>query len=93
LVGAKITHRWGGLQSFTADNLPEIGLFDLERQIYGMAGFCGRGNCHSNVGAAYLAGRVAGVVSDVEQRFGYLFETLMRVGRESANWRPWQTVH
>jgi gamma-glutamylputrescine oxidase len=93
LSGSKITHRWGGLQSFTADNLPEVGLFDQERQLYGLAGFCGRGNCHSNVGAEYLAGRVAGVISDVERRFGHLFETLMRVGRESANWKPWPTVH
>jgi glycine/D-amino acid oxidase-like deaminating enzyme len=93
LAGAKITHRWGGLQSFTADNLPEVGLFDEERQIYGMAGFCGRGNCHSDVGAEYLAGKVAGVVSEVERRFGTLFETLMCVGRESANWGPWQSSH
>jgi gamma-glutamylputrescine oxidase len=88
---AKVTHRWAGLQSFTADNLPEVGLFDEERQIYGMAGFCGRGNCHSDVGAEYLAGKVAGVASDVERRFGYLFETVMRVGRDSANWGEWHT--
>ncbi len=91
LASAKVTHRWAGLQSFTADNLPEIGLFDEERQIYGMAGFCGRGNCHSDVGAEYLAGKIAGIASNVEQRFGYLFETLMHVGRESANWGVWQT--
>jgi glycine/D-amino acid oxidase-like deaminating enzyme len=88
---ARVTYRWAGLQSFTADNLPEIGLFDEERQIYGMAGFCGRGNCHSDVGADYLAGKIAGVASDIEQRFGYLFETLMRVGRESANWGGWRS--
>jgi glycine/D-amino acid oxidase-like deaminating enzyme len=88
---AKITHRWGGLQSFTADNLPEIGLFDEERQFYGMAGFCGRGNCHSDVGAEYLAGLVTGAGSDVEQRYGYLFTDLMRVGRQSANWGEWKT--
>ena len=38
-----VTHRWGGLQSFTADDLPQIGLFDADRHIYGIAGFCGRG--------------------------------------------------
>jgi glycine/D-amino acid oxidase-like deaminating enzyme len=93
VVGARITHRWGGLQSFTADNVPEVGLFDSERNIWGMAGFCGRGNCHSDVGAEYLAGRITGVASDVERRFGLLFEQLMRVGRPSADWPDWKTTH
>ncbi len=91
IAQAKVTHRWGGLQSFTADNLPEVGLFDEERQIYGAAGFCGRGNCHADVAAEYLAGLVTGIKSDIEQRFGYLFTDPMRVGRESANWGPWKS--
>jgi glycine/D-amino acid oxidase-like deaminating enzyme len=88
---AKVTHRWGGLQSFTADNLPEVGLFDEERRIYGAAGFCGRGNCHSDVAAEFLAGQVTGIPSDIEKSFGYLFTDLMRPGRDSANWGPWKT--
>ena len=90
---ARITHRWGGLQSFTADTLPEIGVFDAERKIYGMAGFCGRGNGHTDVGAEYLAGKVAGVESDIERRFSSLIKTAMRVRRESADWELWHTVH
>lgn len=90
---ARITHRWGGLQCFTKDDLPVIGRFDAERNIWGMAGFCGRGNCHSDVGAEFLAGRIAGVESDVERRFGPLFDELMAVGRESANWGPWQSQY
>lgn len=92
-ANARITHRWGGLQCFTKDDLPVVGLLDAERNIWGMAGFCGRGNCHSDVGAEFLAGRVAGVQSAVEQRFGTLFDTFMRVGRESANWGPWKSVY
>jgi len=90
---ARITHRWGGLQCFTKDDLPVMGLLDAERNIWGMAGFCGRGNCHSDVGAEFLAGRVAGVQSDVERRFGPLFDRLMTVGRESANWGPWHSIY
>lgn len=89
---ARVTHRWGGLQSFTADNLPEVGLFDEERQIYGAAGFCGRGNCHSDVAAEYLAGLVTDTGSDIERHYGYVFTDLMRVGRESANWGTWKTA-
>jgi gamma-glutamylputrescine oxidase len=93
LAGARITHRWGGLQSFTFDNLPQIGLFDAERRIWGMAGFCGRGNCHSDMGAEYLAGRIAGVVNDIERRYGHLLERLMTPGRASADWPDWKTTH
>jgi glycine/D-amino acid oxidase-like deaminating enzyme len=93
LAQARITHRWGGLQCFTADDLPVVGLLDPDRNLWGMAGFCGRGNCHSDVGAEFLAGRVVGVVSEVERRFGTLFDSLMRVGRASADWGPWHTVH
>ncbi|HVC99072.1 MAG TPA: FAD-dependent oxidoreductase [Pirellulales bacterium] len=92
LAGTRITHRWGGLQSFTADDLPLVGQFDSERNLWGIAGFCGRGNCHSDVGTQFLAGRIAGATSDIERRFGYLFE-LMRPDRESARWRPWKSVH
>lgn len=89
LAGASITHRWGGLQSFTADDLPVIGQFDPELNLWGIAGFCGRGNCHSDVGAEFLAGRIAGVITDIERRFGGLFDSLMYVGRESAEWPAW----
>lgn len=34
-VNVRVSHRWGGLQSFTADGFPEVGLFDEERRIYG----------------------------------------------------------
>ena len=64
LAGVRITHRWGGLQSFTCDGLPVIGALDPERRIYGMAGFSGMGNSYSNVGAAYLADRAAGVTGE-----------------------------
>ena len=60
LADAPITHRWGGLQAFTFDGLPAIGVFDAERRIHGLAGFSGLGNSYSNVGAAYLAARIAG---------------------------------
>lgn len=90
---AKITHRWGGLQSFVADSFPQVGLLDAERNIYGIAGLCGRGNCYSNVAAAYLAGKIAGVVSNVEQQFGSLFETIMAVKRPSATWPIWTFVY
>ena len=84
LCRVNITHRWGGLQSFTADGLPEIGLFDEARHIFGIAGLCGRGNCHTDVGAKYMAGKITGVESDVEKRFGWLIETLMVVERKST---------
>ena len=70
-----------------------VGLLDSDRNLWGMAGFCGRGNCHSDVGAEFLAGRVAGVVSDVERHFGVLFDSLLHVGCPSADWRPWCTAH
>jgi len=92
LAGVRITHRWGGLQSFTADDLPLVGRFDSGRNLWGIAGFCGRGNCHSDVGTRFLAGRIAGATSDIERRFGHLFE-LMRPDRESARWRPWKSIH
>ena len=60
LADTPVTHRWGGLQSFTFDGLPVIGVFDPERRIHGMAGFSGLGNSYSNVGAAHLAARIAG---------------------------------
>jgi len=93
IAHARVTHRWGGLQSFTRDDLPVVGLLDPERNIWGMAGFCGRGNGHSDVAAEFLAGRVAGAASEVEKRFGSLFDTLLRVGRDSANWGPWHSCY
>lgn len=89
----RITHRWGGLQSFTADNLPQIGLFDSDRRIYGIAGFCGRGNAHSDIGAEFLVGQALDIESEVDRRFGSVIESLMRVHRESANWGRWHSSH
>ena len=86
LAGAGITHRWGGLQSFTCDGLPLIGALDPERRVYGMAGFSGMGNSYSNVGAAYLADRAAGVTGEVERRFGPAVEMLLAPHREGARW-------
>ena len=93
LADVLITHRWGGLQSFTADDVPQAGILDAERNIYGIAGFCGRGNCHSDVGAEYLVAKALGTKSVVTQRFGSLIETLMQSPRESANWDPWQSEY
>ena len=84
LSGTRITHRWGGLQSFTFDGLPEIGLFDPQRRIHGMAGFSGLGNSFSNVGGAYLADRAAGICGAVEQRFAAPLELLLAPGRDTA---------
>jgi len=36
---------------------------------------------------------VAGIRSDIETRYGMLFDTLMHVGRESANWGSWQSLY
>ena len=93
LVNVPITHRWGGLQSFPADSLPLVGDFSPARRIHGIAGLSGRGNCYSNVGAEFLAGKVAGVVSEVEKRFGDLIEELLEVRRESAVWDPWHSLY
>ena len=79
------------LQSFTADHLPLVGCLEEERRIYGVVGFNGRGNCHSDIGAEYLAGKLAGVRSPIEQRFGHLFEQLMQPGRKTADWGPWKS--
>lgn len=91
LAEAPVSHRWGGLQSFTADDFPLIGCLDPPRKICGMVGFCGRGNCHSDVGAQFLAGRLAGVVSPVEREYGDLFDQYFRPDRSSANWGSWQS--
>jgi glycine/D-amino acid oxidase-like deaminating enzyme len=85
-----VTHRWGGLQSFTADSIPKIGLFDAERRIYGIAGFCGRGNCHSDVGAEYLVDFALGLRTALQPHFVELIESLMSVDRPSADWAPWK---
>lgn len=89
LAGARITHRWGGLQAFTGDSLPLVGEFDPARRIHGLAGFCGRGNAHSDVGARYLAAQVAGADNEFRARFGCLFEQLMQPRRAAAHWPPW----
>ena len=56
-----------------------------------MAGFSGRGNTYTDVGAEVLAARVAGVKSTIGKRFGRLINKLMEVGRSSASWGKWQT--
>lgn len=86
LSDVQITHRWGGLQSFTADELPQIGLFDSDRRIYGMAGFSGRGNCYADVGAEYLAALAAGGNHVLSSEMCQLIETLMAPRRPAANW-------
>lgn len=91
LASARITHRWGGLQCFTADALPMIGVFDADRRIHGMAGFSGRGNTYSNVGAEFLAARVAGVTCAIDKRYGGLIDRLLTVNRVSAKWDSWET--
>lgn len=93
LTQVSITHRWGGLQSFTADDLPQIGLFDEERQIYGVAGLCGRGNCYSDVGAEYVVGVALGIESEVERHYGSLIANLMAVQRNDAQWDPWRSLY
>lgn len=87
LCGLPITHRWGGLQSFTADCLPVIGEFDPSRQIHGMAGFSGRGNCYADVGAEYLAGQLSGQPGIIATRHDLLFRTILNVGRPAAVWQ------
>ncbi|MEM7030953.1 MAG: FAD-binding oxidoreductase [Chloroflexota bacterium] len=89
----KITHRWGGLQSFTADNLPRIGTFDPERRIHGIAGLSGRGNCYSDIGAKFLAEQVAGVTGEIEVQFGDLIRKCLQVGRDEASWGDWHSPH
>ena len=93
LVGVRITHRWGGLQSFTADDFPEVGLFDEARQIYGAAGFSGRGNCYSDVAAQYVVGKALGVPTPVERDYGLLIESVMPVRRRAAEWGPWFSLY
>ena len=84
LADAPVTHRWAGLQGFTGDGLPLLGLFDPERGVHGVAGFSGMGNAYSNVAAEWLAGRITGAPAPVEERFGPFIERMMRVGRPSA---------
>ena len=93
LAGASVTHRWGGLQSFTADYLPQAGLLDAERNIYGIAGFGGRGNCHSDVGAEYLVAQALRIETAFSRQFAALIESLLQVRREGANWGPWTSAY
>lgn len=86
LAGAPITHRWGGLQAFTFDGLPAIGVFDAERRIHGMAGFSGLGNSYSNVGAAYLAARIAGAGDGLPPRLAETLKLLLAPARSGARW-------
>ena len=73
-------------QSFTADSLPQMGLIDEHRQIFAMAGFCGRGNCHSDVGAELLVAQATGTHSPLVDQYGHIMTELMQVGRTAANW-------
>lgn len=93
LAEVPITHRWGGLQSFTYDDLPMIGEFDPSRRVHGIAGLSGKGNCYADVGAEFLAGQAAGVESDIEIRYGSLIERVLKPGRDTANWEAWETTH
>ncbi|MFM8287600.1 MAG: NAD(P)/FAD-dependent oxidoreductase [Planctomycetaceae bacterium] len=92
-AGVEITHRWGGLQSFTRDDFPLVGCLDPERRIYGMVGLCGRGNCHSDVAAEYLAGRIAQVETPISRDYGDLFERFCEPARKTATWGPWYSDH
>ena len=93
LTDVEITHRWGGLQSFTFDGLPVIGVLDAARRIHGMAGFSGLGNSFTNVGASYLAARIAGRTGEVERRFGSTIQLLLAPSRESATWPGDEPTH
>ena len=86
VADAPVTHRWGGLQSFTFDGLPAIGLFDPERRIHGMAGFSGLGNTYSNVGAAHLAARIAGAGDGLPPRLAETLKLLLAPARGGARW-------
>jgi len=86
LASARVTHRWGGLQSFTADDCPVTGLLDPARKIYGMGGFCGRGNCHSDVMADYVVSTAIGVRTELSDQQCSLMEYLTKAQRPSAVW-------
>jgi len=90
LAGVPITHRWGGLQSFTADGLPLVGCLDAERQIHGVVALCGRGNCHSDVAAEHLGARLCGVQGPA---YADLFDELCAVDRASARWPAWRSTY
>ncbi len=93
LAGVPITHRWGGLQSFTADDFPEVGLFDAERQIYGAAGFCGRGNCYADVAAAFVVSQALGQPGPLNAVYTALIAGLMPVRRPAAKWGDWFSLY
>ncbi len=93
LAGVPITHRWGGLQSFTADDFPEVGLLDAERQIYGVAGFCGRGNCYADVAAAFVVSQALGQPGALSESAYRLIASLMSVRRPAAEWGAWVSLY
>jgi gamma-glutamylputrescine oxidase len=93
LAGVRITHRWGGLQSFTADDFPEVGLFDAERQIYGAAGFSGRGNCYSDVAAAFVVSQALAQPGLLGEPFFSLMQQIMPVRRPAAAWGAWLSLY
>lgn len=87
LANARVTHRWGGLQSFTADDCPVAGLLDPDRHIYGTGGFCGRGNCHSDVMADYVVSHALGTRTELSAEQCSLIESLTAAHRPSAAWQ------
>ena len=85
--GVAFEYRWGGLQCFTADDLPIVGAVTETGRLHTLAGLCGKGNGFSDVLSIFLAARVAGAVSEVEKRFGSAFlERYFAVDREGARW-------
>jgi hypothetical protein len=63
-----------------------MGLIDESRQIFAMAGFCGRGNCHSDVGAELLVAEACAVQSPLVDQYGDMMKKLTHVGRTKAIW-------
>ena len=63
------------------------------RRVHGIAGLSGKGNCFADVGAEFLAGKAAGVESDVEFHYAPLMERMLKPARAAANWDTWETTH
>ena len=88
LRGVAVTHRWAGVQAYTADAIPVVGAFDPERHIHGAAGFSGNGNAFSNVAAGYLMGLIlTGSDGDrLPEQHRRTAAQLFHVGRPPAEW-------
>jgi hypothetical protein len=86
-AGVKFEYRWGGLQSFTADHHPLCGAITGSGRLHTLAGLSGRGNGFSDVLSMFLAGRIAGRASAVEERWGAEFlDRLFGALRPSARY-------